>query len=129
MQMAVVEIGLQLAPAGQTLPSRRVMPCSSSLALQMSAHWVGVLEGGFSSTHCAGTTKHGSEGREDRLRLLISCTSQLRQRTWGVAVAGGGTSVGHGRAELQAGEQKEPGRPVIVVFSLPLAHGPLKGLP
>ena len=31
--------------------------------------------------------------------------------------------------ELQAGEQKEPGSPVIVVFSLPLAHGPLKGLP
>ena len=62
--MAVVEIGLQLAPAGQTLPSRRVMPRSSSLALQMSAHWVGVWEGGFSSTHYAGTTKHTGQRAE-----------------------------------------------------------------
>ena len=89
-------MGLQLAPEGQTLPSRRVIASASSLALQMSAHWVGVWEGGFSSTHCAGTTKHGSEGREDRLRLLISCTSQLRQRTCGAAVVPMGRSLGQG---------------------------------
>ena len=90
---------MQLAPRGQTLPSRRVMPCSSSLAVQMSAHWVGVLEGGFSSTHC------------------------------GAAVVPMGSSLGHGWVVLQEGEQKEPLSPVIVVFSLPLAQGPSNGFP
>jgi len=92
-------MGLQLAPEGQTLPSRRVIASASSLALQMRAHCVGLWEGGFSSTHC------------------------------GVAVVPGGRSLGHTWPARHFGEQKEPLRPVIVVFASPFAQGPSKGLP
>jgi hypothetical protein len=99
VQTAVVEIGLQDAPCGHTVPSSFVISSSLSFAEQMSAHCDGVVDGGFSRTH------------------------------WGAAVVPAGMSVGHGDEAEHVGEQKLPFRPVMVVLLSPLAHGPLNGLP